>query len=119
MNSTATSNKTQSQIIREDVSRQAVLYLENMLTMQIKRVKSSDLDGAMLLADEVNELAEGIGGEGILEQSEFAEEAKRIEALYKKLCITIASERKDVSDKLKQVRKGIKMLGAYGGNMRQ
>ena len=77
MSGTVTSKKTESEKIREDVSRQAVSYLENILTRQVERVRSYDLDGAMLLADEVNELAENIGSEGILGRSEFAAEAKR------------------------------------------
>jgi len=117
MDNDVISNKTESERICEDVDSQAVAYLENILTRQVERVKNYDLDGAMLLADEVNELAEGIGSEGILGRSEFAEEAKRIEALYKELCIIIASERQEVSGKLKQIRKGIKAIGVYGSNV--
>ena len=96
--------------------KQMVDYLENILTIQVDRLKRYDLDGAMALAEETNELAETVGKEGILLLPEFEEQAWRIKRLYKDISLTIAAERQEVKDKLKQIRQGMRALGVYKDN---
>jgi len=103
--------------LAENSYRQMVDYLENILMRQLERVRRYDLDGAMVLATEANDLAASIGREKILERPGYADERRRIKKLYKDLCLIIASERQEVGTKLKQIRKGIKALGVYGDNM--
>ena len=116
--------------LAENSFRQMVDYLENILTRQLERLRNYDLDGALALAEEANDLAASIGREKILERPDYADERWRIkklykdlslivasERLYKDLCLIIASEREEVSQKLKQIRKGIKALGVYGDNL--
>ena len=76
-----------------------------------------DLDGAMALATEANDLAASIGREKILERPDYADERWRIKKLYKDLSLIVASERQEVAEKLQQIRKGIKALGVYGDNL--
>lgn len=94
---------------------QMVDYLENVLERQLERLRTYDIDGSLDLADEVNNVATAIGNEDLLGRPEYEESRSRIEGLYKALGLTIASERSEVKDKLKQIRKGLKTLGAYGG----
>ena len=96
--------------------KQMVDYLENILTRQVDRLRRYDLDGAMALAEETNELAETVGKEGILQLPEFEDQAWRIKRLYKDISLTIAAERQEVKDKLKQIRQGMRTLGVYKNN---
>ena len=103
--------------LAENSFKQMVNYLENILTRQLEKVRSYDLDGAMLLAEEANDLAANIGREKILERPDYADERWRIKRLYKDICLILASERQEVAEKLQQIRKGIKALGVYGDNL--
>jgi len=103
----------QTDVLAEDGHRRTVEYLENILVRHLERLRRYDLDGAMALAEEANSLAADIGGAGLLEKAEFAEERKRIRRLYTEIGLIIAAERQEVSEKLKAIRKGLKTLGVY------
>lgn len=103
--------------LAENSFRQMVDYLENILTRQLERLRNYDLDGALALAEEANDLAASIGREKILERPDYADERWRIKKLYKDLSLIVASERQEVAEKLQQIRKGIKALGVYGDNL--
>jgi hypothetical protein len=103
--------------LAENSYRQMVDYLENILMRQLERVRRYDLDGALSLAEEANNVAMSIGKEKILDKPDYADDRWRIKKLYKDLCLIIASEREEVADKLKQIRKGIRALGIYGDNI--
>lgn len=96
---------------------QMVDYLENLLMRQVERLRKYDLDGATELGEEANRVAAAISREKILERPEFSENRWRIEKLYKDLGLIIASERQEVSEKLRQIRMGLKTLGAYSENV--
>ena len=117
MSETMNLSDVDSEALVQNSYRQMVEYLENILTRQVERLRRYDLDGAMELAEEVNQLAATIGGEKILEQPEFDGDRNRIKNLYKDLCLIIASERQEVKGKLRQIRQGIKALGVYGDNL--
>lgn len=104
-------------VIAENSLKQMADYLENILIRQLEKVRKYDLDGAVVLAEESNEIAAALGRDGMLKRPENREQRQRIEKLYKDIGLIIASEREEVSDKLKVIRKGIKTLGVYGGNM--
>jgi hypothetical protein len=107
----------ESKSLAEDSFRQMIAYLDNILTRQLERVRKYDLDGALALAEEANNLAASIGREKILERPDYVHERRRIKKLYKDICLIIASERQEVGAKLNQIRKGIKALGVYGDNL--
>lgn len=117
MSSGAVSNVVDSDTLAKNSYRQMVNYLSNILARQIEKVRNYDLDGAMRLAEEANSVASRIGQNKILEMPEFADDKWRIKRMYKDLTLIIASEREEVQDKLKQIRKGIKVLGVYGSNV--
>lgn len=94
---------------------QMAAYVEDLLCRQIERLKTYDLDGAMRLAQEAQPLAETLTREKLLSAPELAGHKARIQGLYKELCLVIASQRQEVSDKLSQIRTGLKTLGTYAG----
>ncbi len=90
-------------------------YLEDLLTRQIDRLKQYDLDAAMACAEESRAVADRLTDSGFLERPENADRKERIGALYRELMLVIASERQEVSDKMIQIRDGLKTLGTYAG----
>ncbi len=109
-------NTVDSDAIADTSYKQIVDYLEDILVRQLEKIRNYDLDGAMVLAEEANELAATIGKEKVLDKPEFVDERWRIKKLYKDIGLIIASEREEVNQKLKLIRKGIKALGLYGKN---
>ena len=89
--------------------------LEDLLGRQIDRLKCYDLDGAMACAEQSESIAAELTRSGFLEQSENAELKTRIQSQYRELMLIIASQRQEVSDKLDQIRNGLKTLGMYAG----
>lgn len=90
-------------------------YLEELLTRQIDRLKQYDLDAAVALAEESEPAAAELTRTGFLEQPENSEIRGRVRSLYRELTLIIASQRQEVSDKLDQIRSGLKTLGSYAG----
>ncbi len=113
MTDTQTQNLTPQQL-EENGFRQMAQYLEELLVRQIERIRRYDLDSALELGEESNKLAAALTQNDVLNQSGFEDEKFRIHRLYKDLEMIIETERSEVADKLKQIRQGIKTLGAYG-----
>lgn len=88
-------------------------YLEELLSRQIDRLKTYDLDAAVAMAEESEPIAAELMRTEYLEQPENSESKARIRSLYRELTLIIASERQEVSDKLDQIRSGLKTLGTY------
>ena len=90
-------------------------YLEELLGRQIDRLKTYDLDTAMRCAEESEPIAAELTRTGFLEQPENAAARARVQSLYRELTLVLASQRQEVSDKLDQIRSGLKSLTAYAG----
>lgn len=88
-------------------------YLEELLTRQIDRLKHYDLDAAVAYAEESDPVAAELMRTEFLEQPENSDIKARIRSLYREVTLIIASQRQDVSDKLGQIRNGLKTLGTY------
>ncbi len=116
MSTTVNAEVASTEFVSDDSYGQMVGYLENILMRHLERLRNYDLDGAMLLAEEANDLALKIGEAKVLERPEFTEDKNRILSLYNEIGLIIASERDEVAGKLKSIRKGIKTLGAYSGH---
>lgn len=108
-----TDTQAQEQL-EQNSFRQMTQYLEELLVRQIERIRRYDLDAALDLAEESNQLAEAISQNEVLSRPGFEDEKFRIHRLYKDLDMIIETERSEVADKLKQIRQGIKTLSAYG-----
>ena len=90
-------------------------YLEDLLGRQIERLRAYDLDGAMACAEESEQVAARLTAAQFLDQPQNADQKARIKSLYRELMLVIASERQEVSDKMAQIRDGLKTLGTYAG----
>jgi hypothetical protein len=114
--SDSTQHVVDKEALEEEGYRQMAAYLETLLTRQIERIRKYDLDTALELGEEANKLAYELGKSDILKRPEYSDEKFRIQRLYKEIGLIISSERQEVADKLKQIRKGIKALELYGEN---
>jgi len=90
-------------------------FLETMLMRQADKLRSYDLDGASVIAEETTVIAEELGRLGILDRPEFADRKRRLEQVYKNICLIIADQRQEVADKMTQIRQGLKAVGGYAG----
>jgi hypothetical protein len=80
---------------------------------QIERLRQYDLDAAVAYAEQSEPAAAELMRTEFLEQPENAEIKGRIRSLYREVTLIIASQRQEVSDKLEQIRSGLKTLGTY------
>lgn len=92
---------------------QMLAYLTDLLERQLEKLRKYDLDGAVRLAQESQPISDQIARQGILEQPCYAVQKKKIQGLYQDICLVIAAERQEVAEKLRQIREGLKTLGAY------
>ncbi len=90
-------------------------YLEHLLTRQTDRLRSYDIDGACAVADETTRVAEELTQRQILNQPQFAEHRRRLQQQYKDICLIISDQRQEVSDKMKQIHEGLRVLNGYSG----
>ena len=116
MENTQVSTATEEQQNTEQMELQILSYLEDLLARQLEKLRKYDLDGAYQLAEESQKMAIQAADLGLLERPEYSQNKERIRGLYNDLCLVIASERQEVSDKLKQIREGIRVLSAYANN---
>jgi hypothetical protein len=90
-------------------------FLENLLMRQADKLRSYDLDGASAIAEQSAPIAEELTRHKVLNRPEFAERKRRLEQMYKDICLIISDQRQEVSDKLAQIRQGLHALGGYKG----
>ncbi|HOK65216.1 MAG TPA: hypothetical protein PK054_04530 [Anaerohalosphaeraceae bacterium] len=94
---------------------QMLAYLTDLLERQLEKLRKYDLDGAVRLAEESQPISAQIARQKILERPCYAGQKKKIQGLYQDICLVIAAERQEVAEKLRQIREGLKALGAYAG----
>ena len=92
---------------------QTIDYLQDVIARQIEKVKSYDIDGAMKLGEEANSLAENINRQKLFDMPQFSNKRKEVDALYSNLGLVINSQRSEIAEKLRQIGKAKKTLGAY------
>jgi hypothetical protein len=108
-------NNTMAKGMTDETAQQMTAYLEDLMNRQIQKLRQYDLEAAMKIAEESQSLSEKILQTSVLSRPGFEEQRDRIQGLYRELCLTIASQRQEVSDKLGQIRTGLRTLGTYAG----
>lgn len=93
---------------------QMIAYLSDLLERQLEKLRKYDLDGAVGLAEESHRVSGEVARQGLLDRPQYAAQKQKIQGLYEDLCLVIAAERQEVSEKLKQIREGIRALSKYG-----
>lgn len=106
---------TANEQMTQEQAEQITTYLEELLSLQIHKLKQYDLDGAMAMADQSQEISTMVTNRKILEMPGLEQKRSHIEGLYKELCLILASQRQEVGDKLGQIRNGLKTLNTYSG----
>lgn len=100
-------------VLSDEQVTQMACYVEDLLSRQIERLRKYDLDGAMRLAEEAQPIADRLAQGREMNRPGVQHLQQRIQGLYRELCLVIASQRQEVSDKLGQIRTGLKTLGTY------
>jgi len=108
-----TMTTSQNDRISDEQAMQMIAYLEDLLMRQMQRLQQYDLEGAMNLAEESQQIADRLSAEKIFTRPAFTEHQQRIQKSYQDVCLTIASQRQEVQDKLGQIRTGLKTLNTY------
>jgi hypothetical protein len=106
-------NTITEDILNDEAAEQMTAYLEELMTRQIQKLRQYELDAAMKIAEESQPISERIIRASVLSRPGFSQQRDRIQGLYQELCLTIASQRQEVQDRLGQIRKGLRTLGKY------
>lgn len=95
--------------------RQAHLLdeLQSLLERQIELAHKGNIAEAELLGKKADGLVRKIAQTGLLERRENGNRRDLLRRLYEELRLTIATRSADVAEKLIQVRKGKRTVGAY------
>jgi len=106
-------NDTMVEGLTDEAARQMTAYLEELMERQIQKLRQYDLEAAMKIAEESQQISEQMTRNAVLSRPGFEQQRDRIQKLYRELCLTIASQRQEVQDKLGQIRTGLRTLGTY------
>jgi len=108
-------NNTMVQVLTDETARQMTAYLVDLMKRQIQKLQQYDLDAAMKIAEESQSLSDQITQAAVLSRPGFEEQRGQIQGLSRELCLVIVSQRQEVSDKLGQIRTGLRTLETYSG----
>jgi len=106
-------DNTMTKELTDETAQQMTAYLADLMSRQIQKLQQYDLDAAMKIAEESQSLSDKIMQASILSRPGFEQQRDQIQGLYKELCLVIASQRQEVSDKLGQIRTGLRTLEKY------
>jgi hypothetical protein len=104
---------TQEMPLSDEQAVQMIAYMEDLLTRQMQRLQQYNLDGAFELAEESQQIADRLSAQKVFARPGFASSQQRVQKLYKDVCLTIASQRQEVQDKLGHIRTGLNTLNTY------
>jgi len=90
--------------------------LQNLLEKHLRLARQGNVGDIKTISRQA-ELIEKIVSEGVFESDEFENRKERLQKLYRELNIALAAQKGDVAEKLEQVRKGRKIVGAYRRNI--
>ncbi len=91
--------------------------LEDLLEKQIKLARLGNITELEVLSKQASCYVEKIAETRILESVEYKNQKDKLEKLYRDLCLTLAVQKAETAEELKQVRRGKKTIGAYRSNL--
>jgi hypothetical protein len=99
---------------RECTARMAVL-----LEKEIELIRRGNCAGRQfeIISRQAEQLAETIVKEGFLKSDRMKNQKEQLLRLYNRLYLAVTSQRTDTLNKLQQLRKGKKTIGAYRNNI--
>lgn len=87
--------------------------LQDMLKTQIDMIRKSDLGGAEKLAQQTRLLIAEIDEQGLFRKPQFRMRYDDIAKLYQKLHVMLRAGKETISQELRKIGKGRKMIQAY------
>ncbi|MHC4987149.1 MAG: hypothetical protein ACYTFX_01455 [Planctomycetota bacterium] len=84
-------DNTTANALTDETARQMTAYLEELMDRQIQKLRQYDLEAAMKIAEESQQLSEQITQNAVLSRPGFEQQRDRIQKLYRELCLTIVS----------------------------
>ncbi len=93
--------------------------LQTILQKQIKLAQQGNIGSVKNLAEQAGLLMEKITKSGTLELPEFKNHQEKLRNLYKKLGLSLASQKTKIADELNRIRKGKKTVGIYRDNIQR
>lgn len=104
---------------RQDASREAGRHLDELqelLTRQLECVRQGNLTAAEEICRQTEQCVRAIAANRGLDDAHLEMRRRRIESTYKELCLILGAQRAETSDLLSVIRRGRKVLRAYGNH---
>jgi hypothetical protein len=87
------------------------------LEKQINLARQGNISSLLHLSKKTNALVEKIVQKGVFALPGFKNQRDHLHKLYEELCLVIATQKADVTEKLSHVRKGKRLIGSYRSNI--
>jgi hypothetical protein len=91
--------------------------LQSLLERQIELAQQANIGDVELLSEQATYLVGKIAQTGVLESAEFENRRERMQKLYHQLNLVITARRDQADETLSRVRRGKKIVEAYGNNI--
>ena len=90
-----------------------VCELSGILAEQVKLARQGNIGKLEVLSEKSGPVVERLAKAGVLEMPEFKEQRKKLQELYKSLCLSLAIEKDSTAGELRRLRRGKKTLHVY------
>jgi hypothetical protein len=91
--------------------------LQDILEKQISLARQGNVTAVERLVGQAGSLMGKVVESGVLERTEFEGSRKRLQGLYKELCLSLTAQKAAVARELNRIRKGKKTIGIYRSNI--
>ena len=101
-----------------DIQMNMLQELQGLLEMQLKLTHQGNPAGREIevLGRRADLLVEKIAQTGILDRPEYKSQKDKLKKSYENLHLAITAQKADTAEKLRQVRRGRKIVETYRGN---
>lgn len=102
-----------------EVRKDMLDELQKLLEQQIELVHQGNSSGGRFeaLSSRVDFLAHEIAETKVLERDEMEERRTKLRKTFDRLRLALTAQKNDIADKLSQIRRGRKTIGAYRDNI--
>ena len=101
-----------------DDAKEPLERLQGLLTEQVAAARQGDLRRVEDLARQTGRLVERHAARGLFRSPAYRQCKARVEGLYGDLTLILNTEKAEVADQLRHIRRGKKVLGTYRGASR-
>jgi len=90
--------------------------LQELLTRELEWVQQGNLSAVEQVCKQTERCVQRIAANRILDDANLEGRRRRLESMYKELCLILAAQRQETFDVLNTVRRGKKVLRTYGNH---